>query len=148
MKPHVVKPRARTIQQKVWIEVYFDPELDGRWHITQWQYGGRFDPMTARHKTLDKSYAGIREARDAGTVLRRRWLTKRNAAKQRRYLPQDVQLTVTPKCDDLARAVLRRNEGEETGHEAQGIHPMEPQHRPECRTSGLNVRLARKGNLN
>lgn len=121
--------------RNIFLEVYFDPELDMRWHVTEWLYRGRFNPEQAMHSTCPKSWNGRRAAHTWASSQRK----LRLAAGYR------VKLTVQSHHDAMVTAVVRDQTPGQPERAKQGISPVHEQGPPEGRTSGRACRRAVKG---
>lgn len=121
--------------RKIFIEVYFDPELDMRWHVTEWLYKGRFNPLLAMHSTNPTSWRDKRGAHAQASAQRRRRLDTGYA----------VKLTIQPKREAMVSAVIRKQTPGIPERAKQGITPVSEQSAPEGKTSGLGVRRTLKG---
>ena len=81
------------------IEVFFDPELDNRWHCTEWFYKTRsFNPMQAAFYTHPESWENVRQARTWGSSQRL----------QRMEQGYEVLYRVTPLWQTMITAVIRK----------------------------------------
>ena len=60
----------------IFIEIYFDVELDELWHITVWRYTGEFDPDTARYTNVLHPFGSVHGARYKGRLLRGEYIKR------------------------------------------------------------------------
>jgi len=117
----------------VWIEVYFDPELDMRWHVTQWFFKGQFNPSHARHHTLAISFENVRDATVQGVAQRDHWYREG-------YRRVNLRLTVTPKHEDMVTAVIRDRTPEQPERKRHGFAPTNDQSSPLGKSASTGMR--------